>query len=96
MSLLPIAVYLMLPVCRVLECTVVTALFATNAGFVYLLSWVVLHNQFVGVRVSSVFCRQGYFLEFSRSAFWESHFYWKRSRKSFTQFWFCIGLDIVN
>ena len=34
-----------------LDCTVVTALFATNACFVYLLSWVVLKQQFVGVRI---------------------------------------------
>ena len=26
-------------------------MFATNACFVYLLSWVILHEQFVGVRV---------------------------------------------
>ncbi len=38
----------------ILECTVVTALFATNACFVYLLSWVILHEQFVGVRVSEL------------------------------------------
>ena len=36
---------------RVLGCTVVTAIFATNACFVYLLSWVFLHEQFVGIRV---------------------------------------------
>ena len=38
--------------CRVLDCTVVTALFAMNASFVYLLSWVILHQQFVGIRVT--------------------------------------------
>jgi len=38
----------------------VTALFATNAGFVYLLSWVILHNQFVGVRIVAVIlCNTG-------------------------------------
>ena len=35
-----------------LGCTEVIALFATNISFVYLLSWVVLHEQFVGIRVS--------------------------------------------
>ena len=34
-----------------LDSTVVTALFATNASFVYLLSWVILHQQFVGMRI---------------------------------------------
>jgi len=29
------------------------ALFATNVSCVYLLSWVILHEQFVGVRVSN-------------------------------------------
>lgn len=32
------------------------ALFATNVASVYLLSWVILHEQFVGVRVSSINC----------------------------------------
>jgi solute carrier family 35 protein F3/4 len=32
--------------------TEVISLFATNVSFVYLLSWVVLHEQFVGIRVS--------------------------------------------
>lgn len=31
--------------------TDVMALFATNVASVYLLSWVILHEQFVGVRV---------------------------------------------
>ncbi len=35
----------------VLDATDVMALFATNVSFVYLLSWVVLHDQFVGLRV---------------------------------------------
>ena len=34
-----------------LSCTDVLALFACNVSFVYLLSWVVLHQQFVGIRV---------------------------------------------
>ena len=29
----------------------VTALFATNASFVYLLSWVILQEQFSGIRI---------------------------------------------
>ncbi len=41
---------------RVLGCTEVMALFATNVSFIYLLSWVVLHEHFVGIRVSRSFC----------------------------------------
>jgi solute carrier family 35 protein F3/4 len=33
---------------------VVTALFATNASFAYLLSWVILQEQFVGIRILAV------------------------------------------
>ena len=40
--------YLYIKALQVLDCTVVTALFATNASFVYLLSWVILKQQFVG------------------------------------------------
>ena len=40
--------YLYIAALEVLDCTVVTALFATNASFVYLLSWVVLRHQFLG------------------------------------------------
>lgn len=39
---------------RVLFATDAMALFATNVACVYLLSWVILHEQFVGVRVSTV------------------------------------------
>lgn len=35
-----------------LDATVVMALFACSAALVYLLSWVLLHQQFVGARVS--------------------------------------------
>lgn len=35
-----------------IDATVVMALFACSATLVYLLSWVLLHQQFVGVRVS--------------------------------------------
>ena len=38
----------------VLDATDVMALFATNVSFVYLLSWVVLHIQFVGLRVRTL------------------------------------------
>ena len=34
-----------------LTCTDVLSLFACNVAFVYLLSWVILHHQFVGIRV---------------------------------------------
>ena len=34
-----------------LDATVSAALFATNASFTYLLSWVVLHHKFMGVRL---------------------------------------------
>ena len=44
--------YLYIYSLRVLGCTEVMALFATNVCFIYLLSWVVLHEQFVGIRVS--------------------------------------------
>ena len=37
---------------RILLATDVMTLFATNVACVYLLSWVILHEQFVGVRVS--------------------------------------------
>lgn len=36
-----------------IDATVVMALFACSAALVYLLSWVLLHQQFVGVRVST-------------------------------------------
>lgn len=38
---------------KILQATEVMALFATNVSCVYLLSWVILHEQFVGVRVSN-------------------------------------------
>lgn len=37
---------------RILLATDVMTLYATNVACVYLLSWVILHEQFVGVRVS--------------------------------------------
>lgn len=39
---------------RILFATDVMALFATNVSCVYLLSWVILHEQFVGVRIVAV------------------------------------------
>ncbi|XP_043472021.1 putative thiamine transporter SLC35F3 isoform X2 [Leptopilina heterotoma] len=39
---------------RILFATDVMALFATNVACVYLLSWVILHEQFVGVRIVAV------------------------------------------
>ena len=39
---------------RHLDCSVDTALFATNTSFVYILSWVILHEQFVGIRIMAV------------------------------------------
>lgn len=44
--------YLYILSLRILLATDVMALFATNVSCVYLLSWVILHEQFVGVRVS--------------------------------------------
>jgi hypothetical protein len=39
---------------KILLATDVMALFATNVSFVYLLSWVILHEQFVGIRVRNL------------------------------------------
>ncbi|XP_065170768.1 solute carrier family 35 member F3 isoform X2 [Atheta coriaria] len=39
---------------HILLATDVMALFATNVSFVYLLSWVILHEQFVGIRIMAV------------------------------------------
>ena len=41
----------------ILDATDVMALFATNVSFVYLLSWVILHEQFVGLRVIAAVIR---------------------------------------
>ncbi|TRY72046.1 hypothetical protein TCAL_10866 [Tigriopus californicus] len=46
--------YLYIYSLRILGCTEVMALFATNICFIYLLSWVVLHEQFVGIRIVAV------------------------------------------
>lgn len=47
-----VATYLYMKSLNVLLSTDVIVLFATNVASVYLLSWVILHEQFVGVRVS--------------------------------------------
>ncbi|XP_041988865.1 putative thiamine transporter SLC35F3 isoform X2 [Aricia agestis] len=45
---------------KILLATDVLALFATNVSCVYLLSWVILHEQFVGVRiVAAILCDTG-------------------------------------
>ena len=36
---------------QILHCTELMALYSVHIAFVYLLAWVVLHEQFVGVRV---------------------------------------------
>ncbi|KAG5670094.1 hypothetical protein PVAND_000378 [Polypedilum vanderplanki] len=46
--------YLYMKSLRVLYSTDVIVLFATNVASVYLLSWVILHEQFVGVRIVAV------------------------------------------
>ncbi|XP_063855928.1 solute carrier family 35 member F3-like isoform X2 [Scylla paramamosain] len=38
---------------RILDCTDVMALYSAHVSFVFLLSWMILHDQFVGVRTSS-------------------------------------------
>ncbi|XP_075975873.1 solute carrier family 35 member F3 [Anticarsia gemmatalis] len=45
---------------KILLSTDVVALFATNVSCIYLLSWVILHEQFVGVRiVAAILCDTG-------------------------------------
>jgi hypothetical protein len=39
---------------NILHTTESMVLFATNVACVYLLSWVILHEQFVGIRVSKL------------------------------------------
>ncbi|RWS01993.1 putative thiamine transporter SLC35F3-like protein [Dinothrombium tinctorium] len=46
--------YLLIHTLRKLDTTVVLTLFACTISFVYLLSWVVLHQQFVGIRIVAV------------------------------------------
>ena len=49
-----VATYLYMKSLNVLFSTDVIVLFATNVASVYLLSWVILHEQFVGVRIVAV------------------------------------------
>lgn len=51
-SLWTLANYLLIYGIRKLDATVSMALFATSINFIYFLSWVILHNEFVGIRVS--------------------------------------------
>ncbi|XP_064480689.1 solute carrier family 35 member F3-like isoform X2 [Ornithodoros turicata] len=45
---------------RILDTTDVLALYASSVSFVYLLSWVILHEQFVGIRIVAVIlCNTG-------------------------------------
>ncbi|CAG2161587.1 unnamed protein product [Oppiella nova] len=46
--------YMLIFALRILDTTVVMALFSCSVSIVYLLSWVVLHQQFVGIRVSRI------------------------------------------
>lgn len=51
-SLWTLANYLLIYGIRKLDATVSMSLFASSVNFTYFLSWVILHNQFVGIRVS--------------------------------------------
>ncbi|XP_065574711.1 solute carrier family 35 member F3-like isoform X2 [Artemia franciscana] len=52
--------YMYLQALRILDATDVMALFSTNVIFIYVLSWVVLHEQFVGLRiVALILCNTG-------------------------------------
>lgn len=53
---------------RILLATDVMALFATNVSSVYLLSWVILHEQFVGIRVGfNIFGRMAQIVVYNKS-----------------------------
>lgn len=56
-ALWTLANYLLVYTIRKLETTVAMALFACSVSLVYLLSWVFLHQQFVGIRVSFPGCK---------------------------------------
>ncbi|GAB6023863.1 hypothetical protein CHUAL_008602 [Chamberlinius hualienensis] len=52
--------YMFIHAVRILDTTDVLALYSTNVSFIYLLSWVILHEQFVGVRIVAVImCNTG-------------------------------------
>lgn len=48
--------YLYLQALRKINTTDVSALFCCNKAFVFLLSWIVLRDRFMGVRVSTSAC----------------------------------------
>lgn len=49
--------YLYLQALRKINTTDISALFCCNKAFVFLLSWIVLRDRFMGVRVSARMCR---------------------------------------
>ncbi|XP_076308602.1 solute carrier family 35 member F3-like [Tachypleus tridentatus] len=52
--------YMFIHSLRILDTTVVVALYSSTVSFVYLLSWVVLHEQFIGIRIVAVIlCNTG-------------------------------------
>ncbi|CAH0723562.1 unnamed protein product, partial [Brenthis ino] len=55
-----VTIYMYTYALKILLSTDVVTLFATNVSCVYLLSWVILHEQFVGVRiVAAILCDTG-------------------------------------
>ncbi|CAH0583209.1 unnamed protein product [Chrysodeixis includens] len=55
-----VTIYMYTYALKILLSTDVLALFATNVSCIYLLSWVILHEQFVGVRiVAAILCDTG-------------------------------------
>ncbi|KAJ0177953.1 hypothetical protein K1T71_006826 [Dendrolimus kikuchii] len=55
-----VTIYMYIYSLKILLSTDVVALFATNVSCIYLLSWVILHEQFVGVRiVAAILCDTG-------------------------------------
>ncbi|XP_076349778.1 solute carrier family 35 member F3-like [Tachypleus tridentatus] len=52
--------YMLIYSLGILDTTDVMALYSSNVSFIYLLSWVVLHQQFVGIRIVAVIlCNTG-------------------------------------
>lgn len=52
--------YMYIHALRILDATDVMVLYSSNVSFIYLLSWVILHEQFVGVRIVAVIlCNTG-------------------------------------
>ncbi|KOB77849.1 Uncharacterized protein OBRU01_00625, partial [Operophtera brumata] len=55
-----VTIFMYITSLKILLSTDVVALFATNVSCIYLLSWVILHEQFVGVRiVAAILCDTG-------------------------------------